>query len=201
MVIITFDDALLNTYEVAFPIMEKYGFKGVCFVPTGLFVGAIKSCRIDDAKYMTIEQLWKLHEAGWEIGSHSHSHVRFDKQPLSFVRWELMISKTYLDNWRFKPVSFAFPYGYGYYTKEQIDLAHEFYEYVRTVEDFDNKQPGLIHGVSIDFNTTPTIPQLAADSVVVIHLIRKLHFENWVSTLKNVCTFKDLEEKAKHGIV
>jgi len=26
LITLTFDDALLNTYEVAFPIMEKYGF-------------------------------------------------------------------------------------------------------------------------------------------------------------------------------
>ncbi len=63
--ILTFDDANEDNYTNAFPIMQKYGFTGVLYVPYD-YIGT--------PGYLTVDNIKEMAAAGWEVGSHSLSH-------------------------------------------------------------------------------------------------------------------------------
>ncbi len=84
---ITFDDAYRSVIELALPIISRVGFVATVFAPTA-FVGTEEPMAwpgIDhwrDTEHagelmpMSWEELQRLAEAGWEIGSHTRSHPR-----------------------------------------------------------------------------------------------------------------------------
>ena len=86
-VAITFDDAYRSVIELAFPILSRAGFTATVFAPTS-FVGTEEPMAwpgIDhwrDTEHaaeltpMSWEELGRLAEAGWEVGSHTRSHPR-----------------------------------------------------------------------------------------------------------------------------
>lgn len=190
--VLTFDDALLNTYEVAFPILEKYGVKATLFVPTCIINTNIR-VRSDKAPHMSLDQMSELSDAGWEVGSHSHSHPRFDLISYDAAVRELYISKTLLEAQGFDVQSFAFPYGHGYYLQDQVYLALEFYNNVRTLHDQASASTyeGMITGVNLD--SYPPSREKKAD-VYVLHLVRDPEgFEKWISTLNGVVLLKELK--------
>jgi peptidoglycan/xylan/chitin deacetylase (PgdA/CDA1 family) len=65
LVTLWFDDAWITQYTVAYPMLEKYGYKGALAVPTKL-VG------VDS--YMSWPQVKRMDNAGWEITSHTRNH-------------------------------------------------------------------------------------------------------------------------------
>ncbi len=71
-VIITFDDGALDVYQNAFPIMQKLGFVGTFY---------IVSNRLRAIDFVNVTQLREMIAAGWEIGSHSHSHKDLTSEP------------------------------------------------------------------------------------------------------------------------
>lgn len=62
-VMVSFDDATIDVYRVAYPIMEKYGIKGVAAIPPDV---------LGNDGRMTWDQVKELHNNGWEIASHSN---------------------------------------------------------------------------------------------------------------------------------
>lgn len=198
MITLTFDDAVLNTYDIAFPLMKKHNFRGVVFVPTGILTGEVDTVRIDDAPYMNISQLSELHDAGWEIGSHTVTHRRLDQIPSREIEKELKQSKKYLEDWGFDPISLAYPYGHGLYTMEAVRLAGKYYDWARTVGDMQigNKRPYpryQLHGIP----GFPSIPLGEDWYIFVIHvIIDEMGFENFLRQLGEkwikVVTFRDV---------
>jgi hypothetical protein len=69
VVSIHFDDANVSQYQVAFPLMKEYGFKGIIAVPT-YFVGR----KMDGYEIMTWSEIRRLEREGWEIASHTWKH-------------------------------------------------------------------------------------------------------------------------------
>lgn len=69
-IILSFDDGLLNNYEYAAPLLEKYGFTGWFFVSTGL---------ADGVEYMTYDDMKDLVRRGHVIGCHTYSHHRMSE--------------------------------------------------------------------------------------------------------------------------
>lgn len=69
-VIIRFDDGLASHYSAARPAMENAGIPGNCVViPQRIVDAAVGS--------MTLDQLKRLQTIGWDISSHSWSHMDF----------------------------------------------------------------------------------------------------------------------------
>ncbi len=69
-VILTFDDGLLNNYEQALPLLERYGFTGWFMVSAG---------NADGVEYMTYENMQDLLRRGHVIGCHTFTHHRMDE--------------------------------------------------------------------------------------------------------------------------
>ena len=72
-VLITFDDGYRNLLEHAVPVLQRYGFRAVVFVPTGLLGTAAPW---DNKILMTAAELRLWQQAGLECGAHSRHHPR-----------------------------------------------------------------------------------------------------------------------------
>lgn len=101
-IILTFDDGSKTTYTTTFPIMQRYGFTGTAYI-VYYYVGIIN--------YMNAEEIRALHAAGWEIGSHSLSHVDLTTRP-DRQEDEIVLSRRQLESLLGVPIlSFAYPFG------------------------------------------------------------------------------------------
>ncbi len=69
-VMISFDDSRTEHFDVAAPIMEHYGFRGVFFIMT---------ITCNKKNYMSTEQIKELAEKGYTIGLHSWDHTMATK--------------------------------------------------------------------------------------------------------------------------
>ncbi len=101
-VVITFDDGNEDVYLNAFPIMKRYGMVGTFYIVAG-WVGA--------RDFVTTDQLKEMTAAGWEIGSHSMTHIDltlnhdaiWDQEASSRMRLEERLGVPV--------VTFAYPFG------------------------------------------------------------------------------------------
>jgi peptidoglycan/xylan/chitin deacetylase (PgdA/CDA1 family) len=108
-IIFTFDDAYSDTATHAFPVLEQFGFRSVVFVITRQ-AGCVTSW--DGLTMMTIEELKHWAARGVEIGAHTRTHPDLTTIPDGAVYDEIIGSKKDLSNAGFKPLSFAYPFGY-----------------------------------------------------------------------------------------
>ncbi len=101
-VVISFDDGNIDIYDNAYPIMQKLGFVGVFF---------IVSNRLGVKDFVNKDQLVEMANNGWEIGSHSLSHVDLT-QDHTITRREVLQSRVNLEKETGLPVKvFAYPFG------------------------------------------------------------------------------------------
>ncbi|MBC7225803.1 MAG: polysaccharide deacetylase family protein [Thermoflexales bacterium] len=102
---LTFDDGWREQYDIAFPILQRYGMRATFFVSTS-FVGY--------SRFMTWEELAELRDAGMEIASHGRKHVNLADADDPEAWREIARSREVLEEkLGVSAVSFAYPYG-GY---------------------------------------------------------------------------------------
>lgn len=88
-VVITFDDGNEDNFTQAFPILKKYGFSAMFFLPSDL---------IGKKGFMTWDQVRVMVQAGMEIGSHTQTHIYLPTYPsLDRVIEEIRGSKKTLE--------------------------------------------------------------------------------------------------------
>jgi len=111
-VVINLDDGYRSTYDIAYPILKKYGFTATLFIYTA-FIGASRNA-------LTWDQLKTMKADGFEVGSHSVNHVDLskrmegesEKEYLARIKKELLLSKQILDDRLNQDTRYiAFPYG------------------------------------------------------------------------------------------
>jgi peptidoglycan/xylan/chitin deacetylase (PgdA/CDA1 family) len=114
-IVITFDDGYSETAKFTLPLLNEFGMKAVYFV-----IGDRKiKTSIWDIDYcgeslplMTDEQILELHQAGFEIGSHSFKHGKLTALSHEESWEEISRSRMSLEILLNAPVrSFAYPYG------------------------------------------------------------------------------------------
>lgn len=102
-ILITFDDGNVDNYTAAFPIMQKYGFTGVLYI-VGIYMGA--------DKYLDADQIKEMANAGWEVGSHSMTHMDLTTLEAQNQRYEIVDSRKFLEKELGLPIlTFAHPFG------------------------------------------------------------------------------------------
>ncbi len=113
-VLFTFDDGFECVYFNAFPVLQKYGYKGLVF-PVAGFIGKENEW---DASFgirfrqMDACQLRELAKHGWWIGSHTLTHPDLRKLDDRTLKKELISSKKLLEDIIGAPViSIAYPFG------------------------------------------------------------------------------------------
>jgi len=75
-IVFTFEDGRADNYTIAKNIMDNYGFKGTIFITTGFIDGTWKDNDVlmSPSRPLTIDEIKKLKNNGWEIGLHGDKH-------------------------------------------------------------------------------------------------------------------------------
>ena len=120
---VTFDDGYRSVLDLAWPILDRLGVPGTIFVPTK-FIGQNRPMSwpgIDqwlatehelELRALDWDDLRRLVESGWEVGSHTCSHARLTDVDDSSLADELRESKARCEHMLGQPcTSIAYPYG------------------------------------------------------------------------------------------
>lgn len=103
-IVLTFDDGHISNHRLAFPVLQKYGFKATFFIIAE---------RIGASYYMDNADLQELSGAGMEIGSHGLTHTYLPELSSPGIESELAESKTIIESVVEQPVeTFAYPGGH-----------------------------------------------------------------------------------------
>jgi len=137
---LTFDDGLREFYTVVAPILEERHIPCVCFLNSAFVDNRDLMFRYrealtrqgidwqgylhDEQPYMTYRQIAELQEHGFEFGSHSASHPRYDGLSLSGQLSEtLTCTEALREHIRLPHRLFSFPFGQSEISKTAV-MAH-----------------------------------------------------------------------------
>ena len=130
-VLLTFDDGYRDNLENAAPVLRKYGYPAVLFVPVGCLDGAgmlpheeALAARGVLNPTLRWEELPEVHAAGIRVESHGVSHRALADLELAEAEQELEVSKRLLEERLGRPVR-AFAYVKGseaHYRPEHVSL-------------------------------------------------------------------------------
>jgi len=133
--VLTFDDAYHSVLSEGLPVLERLGVAATLFVPTDLAdrgglmtdVIPIKDAWVGDQKEMrgmSWEEVRRLAEAGWEIGSHTCSHPDLRALGSERVTEELRRSRSICEE-RLQRACHSFAYPYGFHDERTKSLVAE----------------------------------------------------------------------------
>ncbi|MDM7930522.1 polysaccharide deacetylase family protein [Tabrizicola sp.] len=123
---ITFDDASRSQRDLGLRAAQDYGLVGTLFVATSF---AEEATSEEDGWYMGWSEIRKFRDAGWEIGSHSHTHPHLTQLTDSQVVAEIDTAKAIITaRTGTAPVSFAPPFGdFNERTVKRVLERHRFH--------------------------------------------------------------------------
>lgn len=116
-VVLTFDDGYIDNYEIAFPILEEFGYTGTFFIVTEFVDFGVEG-------YMTWEMIEEMAAAGHRFESHTKSHPDLSNLKRSDLVWQILGSQeTLAAHIGYKPQFLSYPS--GRYNEETIELVEE----------------------------------------------------------------------------
>ena len=81
-VVLTFDDGARNLYEVVFPLLRRYGMRGVAFVPPRFHEEGVAGARNGLPRPLSWPQIREMHESGiMDFQSHTYEHRFIPRWP------------------------------------------------------------------------------------------------------------------------
>jgi peptidoglycan/xylan/chitin deacetylase (PgdA/CDA1 family) len=130
LIVLTFDDGSKTIYDLALPIMQKYNYPGVNFIPTGW---------IDKEDWMTLDQVRGLEKNGWETGGHTVHHANLTTIPIDSARSEIRNNYEQLITYGLKHRCFALPGGHS--NEETTRIIKQYFSIIRTSQNERYKYP------------------------------------------------------------
>lgn len=123
IVLLTFDDAYVETLEIAAPVLRRAGMRATVFAPSGLLGGTPDfaasygspdpSLGPGDGRILDASGLREWAGHGLDVGSHSVTHADLTRVDRDQVRRELNDSKSALEEILRRPVlDFCYPYAH-----------------------------------------------------------------------------------------
>ncbi len=132
LVAVTFDDGYLDNYANAAPILMRHGVPAAFFVSTGIVSAGGRfphDLRRGNAPIplVTWEDLRRMRDWGFTIGSHSVNHIDCAAEPEQTVRTELADSRDQLRReLGVEELIFAYPYGgRQHMTPQRLELVKQ----------------------------------------------------------------------------
>lgn len=114
-VIITFDDAYKDFYDIGYPLLKEFGMRAVIFAlgDRSITENAWDDpSEIDRVPLMSDKELVQLHNEGFEIGAHSCTHPKLTEISLDEAEREIIESKESLERLLGSEInSFCYPFG------------------------------------------------------------------------------------------
>lgn len=128
---ITFDDGFKNVYNVAYPILKKFGFMATVFLVTG-YCGQNNQWKgqpkgIPTLDLLCWDEIFEMSKGGIDVGVHTMNHPDLTKISIEAAREEILNSKSMIQKQLGQEILF-FAYPYGKETEEIKSLIRgEFY--------------------------------------------------------------------------
>lgn len=162
-VVLTFDDAFLNFYEVVLPLLAERSLPATLYVPPGFINGdgnnPLYVERFAHMRPMTWEQLAHALAAGIEIGSHTYRHTNLVRLPAPEVVAEMDRAQQEIERaLDVRPTSVCYPE--GFFNDEVVWAASRFYE-----SGIIGGGVAINPGKRVDLLRLPRLPVLARDTV------------------------------------
>jgi peptidoglycan/xylan/chitin deacetylase (PgdA/CDA1 family) len=134
----TFDDGMTSALTNAAPVLAAHGLTGTNYVITNCvgMTTAPNNCAADpEASYMSWEQIAQLNGMGWEIASHTASHIQLstNNPTAAMLTSELVNSQNALKAHGYTASDLAFPY--GDYDNNVLAQTAKYYESARGFAD------------------------------------------------------------------
>ncbi|MCX6811392.1 MAG: polysaccharide deacetylase family protein, partial [Candidatus Berkelbacteria bacterium] len=111
-VVLTFDDGYKDVVINALPALKEHGFRGVAFIIVD---------NVGKPGHVTWDDIKKLKDEGWEIGSHSLTHPDLEVSSKEVAQKQIIDSKKILED-KLKTTIDFFCYPAGKYTETTISL-------------------------------------------------------------------------------
>jgi peptidoglycan/xylan/chitin deacetylase (PgdA/CDA1 family) len=169
LVTIWFDDGWLTQYTAAFPLMEKYGFKGAIAV-------AIKF--VCYSAFMTWDELRTIQANGWETTAHSVSHsCDLGFYTTAKTKYELTESKRIIEAHGLRADQFVMPCGFS---RAQI------------ASHFIDKYPPIVEMTKQYYQSYRTTTSVRSNTLPLLDPYNLKAFQ-----LRNTTTDKEIEDALK----
>lgn len=114
---LTFDDSMVDFYNVAFPILKKHGIKATNNVITGF-------TEAGNAANLTLDQMKEMKQAGMSFQDHTVNHPDLSQASAASQTAEMKDSKDYLDR-ELHQDTIAIAYPAGRYTDTTLKIAED----------------------------------------------------------------------------
>lgn len=135
-IIFTFDDAYVDVFENALPILKKYDFSAIIFVPAGL-VGKYNEWDADKLNIKKQIASWDYIKSalkdGFEIGSHTITHKALTHIDTKSQIHEIKDSKNILEDKLGISID-TFCYPYGDYNDYVVNIVKDIYALAFSVD-------------------------------------------------------------------
>ncbi|MCB4975418.1 polysaccharide deacetylase family protein [Streptococcus mutans] len=150
---LTFDDSLIDFYNIAFPILKKYKAKATNNVITSF-------TQEGRAGNLTLKQMKEMKKEGMSFQSHTLTHPDLSASDQETQAAELKQSKDYLDK-ELDQTTTAIAYPAGRYNDTTLNLANQYKLGVTTNEGLASANDGLL-----SLNRIRILPDTSADVLI-----------------------------------
>jgi peptidoglycan/xylan/chitin deacetylase (PgdA/CDA1 family) len=122
-IVMEYDDGFEDTNTEAFPLMQQYGHVGVLGMITDVIGGNYPST---STPMLSEAQIAELAADGWEIASHSKSHVNMKTASTSGIHTQMSESKEDLEALGYAVTHFIYPF--TQHDEESIEISQQYYD-------------------------------------------------------------------------